>query len=175
MKNGVVCHVVMPLSDVDSSAAQNKLPDAEKLAAIAPHDYQSQLLRGKRILVVEDEPIVAMEIESSLTDRGCTVVGPTGSIEGARGLLEKSSPHAALLDVNLGGQSVEALAAELTRKNIPFAFVTGYGRKALPEAFREAVILGKPFTQDQLLAVVEVLLYLGRPDSSVVPMRRKLP
>jgi hypothetical protein len=58
----------------------------------------------------------------------------------------------------------------LTQKNCPFAFVTGYGREALPHGFREAVVLGKPFGQEHLLAVVEVLLYQG---AGVVQLRPK--
>src|SRR5262249_22806501 len=68
------------------------------------------------------------------------------------------------------GQPVDELATLLTRKNRPFAFVTGYGREALPAGFRGAVVLGKPFGADQLLAAVGVLLYQP---ASVVQVRGK--
>ena len=77
---------------------------------------------------------------------------------------------AVLLDVNLAGQPVDELATLLTRNNRPFAFVTGYGREALPPGFRGAVVLGKPFGADQLLATVEVLLYQP---ASIVQFRHK--
>lgn len=62
------------------------------------------------------------------------------------------------MDANLGGHPVDELAASLTRENIPFAFVTGYGRDALPHGFRESLLLGKPFSPEQLLGVVRMLL-----------------
>src|SRR5262249_16854521 len=127
-------------------------------------------LQGKRILVIEDEPLVAMDVESSLTAAGCEVVGPAATLERAKLLIEESDCDAALLDVNLAGQPVDELATLLTRKNRPFAFVTGYGRDALPSGFRGAVVLGKPFGADQLLATVEVLLYQP---ASVVQFRQK--
>jgi len=65
---------------------------------------------------------------------------------------------AAIVDANLAGRSVNELAAALTRKRIPFAFVSGYGREGLPAEFRTAVLLGKPYTREQLLATVEQLL-----------------
>jgi hypothetical protein len=64
----------------------------------------------------------------------------------------------ALLDGNLHGKPVDDIAAALTRQNIPFLFVTGYGRETLPLAFRQAAILGKPFTDQQLLEAAEKLM-----------------
>ena len=64
-----------------------------------------------------------------------------------------------LSERNLAGRSVEELAAKLTQRNIPFAFVTGYGREALPLGFKETVMLRKPFSQDELVATVELLVY----------------
>jgi DNA-binding response OmpR family regulator len=113
---------------------------------------------------------VAMDVESSLTAAGCEVIGPAATLERAKLLIEESDCDAALLDVNLAGQPVDELATLLTRKNRPFAFVTGYGRDALPSGFRGAVVLGKPFGADQLLATVEVLLYQP---ASVVQFRQK--
>jgi predicted homoserine dehydrogenase-like protein len=70
----------------------------------------------------------------------------------------------------LAGQSVDELAAALTQRNIPFAFVTGYGREALPLGFREAVVLGKPFSKHQLRSVVQALLYRS---ADVVQLRQQ--
>src|SRR5262249_60409339 len=100
----------------------------------------------------------------------CEVVGSAATLERAKLLIEESNCDAVLLDVNLVGQPVDELAILLTRKNRPFAFVTGYGREAFPPGFRGAVVLGKPFGADQLLATVEVLLYQP---AGVVQFRQK--
>jgi CheY-like chemotaxis protein len=98
------------------------------------------------------------------------VIGPAATLEHARTLVEEGKYDAALVDVNLKGQPVDELAALLTEKNCPFAFVTGYGRDALPEAFRGVAVLAKPFSSAQLLATAEGLLH---PSSSVVQLRQK--
>jgi PAS domain S-box-containing protein len=170
--DGLTCEIKLPLPEtarpgmgVDASAP--KTSGGPSLLA-APDDRRT--LKGKRILVIEDEPLVAMDVESTLTAAGCKVVGPAATLERAKLLIEESDCDAVLLDVNLAGQPVDELATLLTRKNRPFAFVTGYGREALPPGFRGAVVLGKPFGADQLLATVEVLLYQP---ASVVPLRQK--
>jgi DNA-binding response OmpR family regulator len=127
-------------------------------------------LKSKRILLIEDEPLVSMDMESSLTAAGCEIIGPAGTLEDAKLLVEDANYDAALVDANLAGYPVDELATALTQKNCPFAFVTGYGREALPSGFREAVMLGKPFSQDQLLTVVEILLYRT---PTVVQLRQK--
>jgi CheY-like chemotaxis protein len=108
--------------------------------------------------LVEDEPLVAMEISSCLSDVGCEIVGPAGSVAGAVALVEAQRIDAALVDANLAGDRVDRLAELLAKRGIPFMFVTGYGREGLPTAFRETPIIGKPFTREQLLAGVARLL-----------------
>jgi PAS domain S-box-containing protein len=127
-------------------------------------------LKGKRVLVIEDEPLVAMDLESSLTAAGCEVVGTAGTLREARALCADAQCDAALVDVNLAGHPVDELAVTLTKRNIPFAFVTGYGRDALPPGFRDAVVLTKPFEQTGLVATVELLVYQA---AGVIPLRRK--
>jgi CheY-like chemotaxis protein len=73
-------------------------------------------------------------------------------------LIEEGAFDAALLDVNLAGQSVDELAALLKKNKRPFAFATGYGREALPAAFRDALILTKPFDEADLLATIGELV-----------------
>jgi len=116
--------------------------------------------------------LVSMELESDLEAAGCEVIGPAATLAEAQTLVEGADYDAALLDVNLKGQPVDELANLLTKKNRPFAFVTGYGRDALPSGFRGAVVLGKPFSGDQLLATAEVLLYQA---DRVVQLRHKKP
>jgi len=86
------------------------------------------------------------------------LIGPVGSTAEALALIERTTFDAALLDANLLGQPVSEIAAALTRKRVPFAFVTGYGREGLPEAFARAALLPKPFSQEQLLGVASGLV-----------------
>jgi CheY-like chemotaxis protein len=97
-------------------------------------------------------------------------VGTAGTLREARALCADAQCDAVLVDVNLAGQPVDELAATLTKRNIPFAFVTGYGRDALPQGFRDAVVLTKPFEQTGLVATVGLLVYQA---AGVIPLRRK--
>jgi PAS domain S-box-containing protein len=171
--DGLTCEIKLPLpkggrSSIAGSPGQLRV--ATMATVLSPQEEQRGKLEGKRILVIEDEPLVAMDLESSLMAAGCEVVGPAGTIGEAKSLVAGGRYDAALIDLNLAGHPVDEIAAALTQKNCPFAFVTGYGREALPRGFRDAVVLGKPFGQEQLLAAVEVLLYQG---AAVVPLRQK--
>jgi PAS domain S-box-containing protein len=170
-RNGLTCEIELPLpaqpqAELGPATASPKLPPAP-LSRAAP---AQRGLRGKRILVIEDEPLVSMELEGELAAAGCEVIGPAATLAHAKTLVEEGKYDAALVDVNLKGQPVDELAALLTEKNRPFAFVTGYGRDALPEAFRAAAVLAKPFGADQLLATTEGLLHQP---ASVVQLRHK--
>jgi DNA-binding response OmpR family regulator len=111
-------------------------------------------LSGKRILVVEDDTLVAFALAMSLIDAGCIVIGPVDTVAEAMQLIEKAKCDGVLLDVKLTGESVDEVAALLARRNKPFAFVTGLTREDLPAAFRDAPMLAKPFTEDDLLTTV---------------------
>ncbi|HEX3636907.1 MAG TPA: PAS domain S-box protein, partial [Paraburkholderia sp.] len=144
-------------------------PTADAAALLQRLD-DKQSLAGKRVIIIEDEQLVAMDLESCLATAGCEVVGSAGTVREAKTLCAEAACDAALIDVNLAGQPVDELAATLTKRNIPFAFVTGYGREALPQGFRDALIVGKPFDETALIATVELLAYQS---TSVVPLRRR--
>ncbi len=169
--DGLTCEIMLPLPRIDQSRHGNGLAVAKAgLPSAPPEPPINQTLKGKRVLVVEDEPLLSMDMETSLFETGCEVVGPAGTLGKAKQLIAGVRFDAALLDANLGGQSVEELALALTQKNVPFAFVTGYGREALPQGFQEAVVLGKPFSKVQLRSVVQGLLYR---DVDVVQLRQR--
>jgi len=83
-------------------------------------------LQGKRILIVEDELLIAMEFEQNLIAAGALVVGPAGTSPKALDLLARERPDAAVLDLNLDGERPVALAQALVRQQVPFVVVTGY-------------------------------------------------
>ncbi len=120
-----------------------------------------------RILIVEDEPLIALELEQALIATGFSVVGPVGTVGGALKLIETEQVDAALLDANLAGHPVDEVAAALTRANIPFAFATGHDREGLPQSFASAPILRKPFNSAEVVAMVSDIM--RRPDAQ--PLR----
>lgn len=104
-------------------------------------------LKDRRILVVEDEPLVAMLLEAMFEDMGCLLVGPFATVAQALDALDQTPPDAALLDVNVSGEAVFPVAERLTAMGAPFAFCTGYGEAGLPDAWRGTPTLQKPFTE----------------------------
>jgi CheY-like chemotaxis protein len=114
-------------------------------------------LRGKHILVVEDEAIIAMMAEEMLNDLGASVVGPAPSIPSARKLIETSRIDAAVLDVNIRSDRIDPIAELLRARGIPFVFATGYGAGPL-SAKQDEIVLEKPYTADRLLRALTMAL-----------------
>ena len=117
-------------------------------------------LAGKRILLVEDEFIIAAMAEDMLTDLGATVIGPASTIAVALRLVETSAIDAAVLDVNMGGERIDPVVEALGARGIPIVFATGYGERTLGRA-QEAPILDKPYTQEKLAAALERILKIS--------------
>ena len=80
-----------------------------------------------RVLVVEDEPLIAMLVQEWLEELNCSVVGPAASVTGALELIAGVELHGAVLDVSLGKEKSFPIADELRKRGVPFAFATGYG------------------------------------------------
>jgi CheY-like chemotaxis protein len=117
-------------------------------------------LGGCRILLVEDNFLLAMEIEGVLSGRGYVVLGPVGTVEQALALLERENdPDAAILDVDLQGRWVTPVAAALFARDVPFVLVTGYADLQLaPPELRGRPRLDKPVSGSQLLRALDQLL-----------------
>lgn len=115
------------------------------------------MLAGKRILLVEDEPVIAFAVEDMLTDMGCEVVGPAFHLDDARRLAAEQPIDAAILDVNLNNQRSYAVAEELSRRFIPFLFATGYADCGM-EWEGKATVLAKPYRAGEVQAALENLL-----------------
>lgn len=105
---------------------------------------------GLRVLVVEDEALVAMLLEDMLADLGCTVVGPASRIPAALDLVAEGNFDVVILDLNLAGDEVYPVAEALERRNIPYVIATGYGTEGVREPFRSRPMLRKPFRRTDL-------------------------
>ena len=116
----------------------------------------SQAFAGRRVLIVEDESLVAMLLETILEDMGCVPVGPAATVEEGLQVAGGDEPlDAALLDVNVAGKQVFPIAEALKARGVPFVFSTGYGEGGLPDEWRGQATLQKPFTE---AAVREALM-----------------
>jgi CheY-like chemotaxis protein len=105
---------------------------------------------GKRILVVEDEPMIRMLLDGMLEDLGYTMAAEAGGIDEAMVAAKQAEFDAAILDVNLNGQPITPVVEILVQRGLPFVFATGYGQRGVPEAYRNNVTLQKPFQLDAL-------------------------
>lgn len=124
------------------------------------------------VLLVEDEAMVAMFVETVLEDMGVRVAGPARGVADGLRLIEGDRIDAALVDVNLGGTDGFPVADALSARGIPFAFVTGYGAAGLPERYAGRPVLQKPFRAHEVEGAVAALLPPDRrPVSADAPPR----
>lgn len=114
---------------------------------------------GMTVLVVEDDFIVAYDMQMLLEEHGARVLGPAASLAEGKALLARERPTAAVLDVNLGGEYVFPLAEELQALNVPFVFATAYADddRLFPPATRSAPRLPKPVLPNVLVAQLKRL------------------
>ncbi|MFG1301083.1 response regulator [Xanthobacter sp. V3C-3] len=120
------------------------------------------IFSGKRVLVVDDEFLVAMGLEDNLRSLGCVVVGPVGNLSGAVAAAAHEQVDAAILDVNLAGETVYPAAAILAERGIPFIFCSGYtGSVRMPPEFAGAPRVAKPYTSRVIADALEELLSGG--------------
>lgn len=113
-------------------------------------------LKGWRLLIVEDEPLLSMMLRQMLTELGAQVVGDFGSLDEAFAGLPRSC-DAVLLDVNIGGASVYPLADEFSRTGVPIVFLTGYQPESIDARFSAAPVLTKPVEKADLIAALGAL------------------
>ena len=111
-------------------------------------------LSGRKILVVEDETLVAMLVEDTLMDAGATVVGPVATVAEALAVLRTDRPDVAVLDLNLAGETSEPVADALKQMGIPFVVASGYGAAGLPPRHQDVPVLAKPYAPEDLTAAL---------------------
>jgi CheY-like chemotaxis protein len=123
-------------------------------------------LAGLRVLIVEDEFLLAMELETLVEGGGCTTVGPASSVGQALALINGEQPDIALLDVNLKGERATPVAAALQQRGVPYVLITGYSGAQLNEPeLRAAPRLDKPVSRRALARAVKYALDGGNPSS----------
>jgi DNA-binding response OmpR family regulator len=114
--------------------------------------------KGKRVLVVEDEALIAMQIEFDLTNIGIEVIGPVASVRDALDLLKHESVDAAVLDFRLENETSVPIAMALVARQAPFLFMTGYSRNDLPSEWRQEVCLQKPVLLRELISTLGAIM-----------------
>ena len=114
--------------------------------------------RSKRVLIVDDEPIIAMDLESSLVDAGYEIAGVTGRIATALLLVESEIIDVAILDANLGGEDSTPVAVALSARGVPFLVCSGYDAHQLPPALRGAPFLRKLANSNEIIETVNGML-----------------
>ncbi|WP_293452907.1 HWE histidine kinase domain-containing protein [Phenylobacterium sp.] len=114
-------------------------------------------LKGARVLIVEDAVLLALELETALSEAGATVIGPAYELEEALALLDRPI-DAAVLDANLNGRSVTPVAEALAARKVPFVFATGYGETGGAPGGFDAPVIRKPYDVTQVAAAVAELL-----------------
>ena len=147
---GLTCRL-----QIARGAVPCKVPPAVALHGLTGHgsDEQAPLdrpLHDQRVLIVEDEALVAMELARVLTAAGAQVVGPAGSIEEALELVNRKPIDRAVLDINLGGRLVTPVAQALAARAIPFIYLTGYQEPGVSDG----VVVRKPASAELLLGAL---------------------
>jgi CheY-like chemotaxis protein len=124
-------------------------------------------LSGRRVLVIEDEMMVAMLLKDILADLGFTVVGSAARVEQALALIETAGAlDAAVLDINLNGQLSYPVADALVARRVPFLFATGYGQDSVINGYQSFSLLQKPFRLSELADALAKLLSPKEPTAS---------
>ena len=115
-------------------------------------------MRPPAIFLVEDETLIRMMLIQMVEELGYKVVAEAASVSDGRSRAEVEDYDLAILDVNLQGFNVRPVAQAISRRGLPFFFLTGYGPRGLPEEFRGLPVLAKPCTPEALKSTIEAVL-----------------
>jgi PAS domain S-box-containing protein len=153
--NGLYCRISIPLLAMENIVSLNTVETAQ------PSSASPTMLH---ILVLEDEPLIAMATCDLIEELGHFVIGPFFNLAASRAALA-GRLDAAILDVNLGGDEAYPIAEELAARGVPFMFMTGYGQESVDKRFRQHPILQKPVVRSELKAAIVNLV--PRPELAV--------
>jgi len=173
LPEGLTCTFTVPQADKKEAAERYGAARraADKEAAVAD---QRITISGNRVMIVEDEALVAMVVTESLTNLGCSVVGPFSRCSEAMAAIESDEIDAAILDVNLDGEMVYPLADMLAERGVPFIFVTGYGAESIDSRFAHIPVIQKPVERHVLQRIfVPVPVPAVAADDVAKPVRRR--
>jgi DNA-binding response OmpR family regulator len=123
-----------------------------------PGHRKPRVRPGRRVLIVEDEAMIARLIETILSEAGYSIVGPVATLERALATIERERFDAALLDVRITGHDAYPVADVLGTRGIPFIFVSGFSRKQMPPRYRDCAHIAKPFMPDAILALLNEIV-----------------
>ncbi len=126
-------------------------------------ERQAHWLKGKRVLIVEDDALFAEALTANLEDRGCQVAGPVASLAQGLYMAEWTFFDGAILDIEIEGGTCFPIAMQLKGRGIPFVFLTGLGKPAVPDALRRVPVLAKPLDDAVLDAAARELVLRSRP------------
>jgi len=128
-------------------------------AAVEGREREAAQAPPQRVLIVEDELLVAMELAAGLADEGWSIVGPAGSVEEAFKLVsEEGNLAAAILDINLNGQLAYPIADLLQTRGVPYLFCTGYETPTDDDRYRTATVVQKPASFNVILSELKRLV-----------------
>jgi PAS domain S-box-containing protein len=143
--SGLRCILSVPSDKIKSEGTRKLAPKQSS------HTNGTQrIISNNRIMIVEDEILVALALTDYLTDLGFSIVGPFTKLADAKNAVAQGQVDAAILDVNLGGEPIYPLAEILVERNTPFVFTTGYGAESIDARFKNAPVLQKPIEQEDL-------------------------
>jgi two-component sensor histidine kinase/DNA-binding response OmpR family regulator len=148
-EDGLRCKLSIPHIENVKSAGPENVSDKVNSTMATPTKA-----RVKNILLVEDEPTVSMMLADMLSDFGHCVDGPYNRFSDAINAARSNDVHAGVLDVNIGGQEIYAVADVLTERQIPFVFVTGYSVDTINVRFTHVPVLQKPIEPEALRALL---------------------
>jgi PAS domain S-box-containing protein len=149
---GLKCVLMVPLSG-KLAQPESVEPGHTNRIQREPQPEAGGAMPGGHVMIVEDEPLVAMAMSELMTEIGMTVVGPYGRVGQAIAALNDHPVKMALLDINLAGELVYSLADRLIADNVPFVFVTGYGSESIDRRYAHVRVLQKPVKRDALLGI----------------------
>jgi two-component sensor histidine kinase/ActR/RegA family two-component response regulator len=170
---GLLVSILVPSEQFAGGRAvsQRENREDQSTSAVLNAGELAASLSGRRILVVEDEALIAGQIETLLVGQGCLVSGPVRGLDNALALARSEPLDAAILDINLSGFRSEAVANALRERAIPFIVLTGYADSGLCVAFHGAPVVTKPFDEEALVSLL-ALEISDRSATSVRPDKR---
>jgi len=147
-------------TNADKSAARGRPRGKRYHSGMSePGEDREAGLSGLRVLIVEDETLVAMLVEEYLSELGCIVAGSVRRVDKALERIDAGGFDAAVLDQNVAGDDVTPVAEALDALKIPFVFASGYGGNGLKEKWADRPVIQKPFTSSELKKALLQAIY----------------